>query len=199
MCGMTRVKDIEHAIDLGVDAIGLIFYPHSLRYVSLEQAQSLTKNIPPFVDLVAVLVNPDEKLVRSLLEALPIQILQFHGDESAEFCEQFNTPFIKAIQPVSAEFIRNQVNQFSNAGAVLFDTPSPTRGGTGVTFDWNIIPNNLNKPYILAGGLSDLNVMDALKASNPYAVDVCSGIEVSPGIKDPIKMSRFIKTLWNKQ
>lgn len=196
---MTRLEDIEHAIDLGVDAIGLIFYPHSLRCVSIEQAQKLTKNLPPFVELVAVLVNPDEKLVYSVLDALPIQLLQFHGDESAAFCEQFNTPFIKAIAPVNAECIRSQVKQFTNAAAVLFDTPSPTRGGTGLSFDWKMIPTDLAKPYVLAGGLNDLNIRDALKASNPYAVDVCSGIEVSPGIKDPIKMSRFIKTLWNIQ
>lgn len=199
MCGMTRSQDIEHAIHLGVDAIGLIFYPGSQRYVSLEAAQRLTKNLPPFVDAVAVLVNPDKTWVHQLLDELPIQTLQFHGDESAEFCEQFNKPFIKAIHPVSTTQIRQVMQEFANAQAILLDTPSPTsRGGTGMTFDWRIIPADAITPYILAGGLNELNLRDAINESNPYAIDVCSGIEISPGIKDHTKMSRFISTLWGK-
>lgn len=196
MCGMTRVEDIKHAIELGVDALGLIFCPQSRRHVTLEQAKILTKHNPPFVDFVAVLVNPDPEFVHRLLEELPIHCLQFHGDEMPDFCEQFNTPYIKAIQAVDACQIEKAQHDFSKAQALLLDTPSQSaRGGTGLTFDWGIIPNHLTMPIILSGGLNTLNVLAAVKASSPYAVDVCSGIELSPGIKDRIKMNEFMKTL----
>lgn len=196
MCGMTRAEDVAHAINLGVDAIGLIFYPKSPRHVTLESAKLLLNNLPPFVSAVAVLVNPEVQLVEQILMELPIQLLQFHGDESPEFCNQFGKPFIKAIQPQTAEHIKHEMERYANASALLLDTPSTTRrGGTGLTFDWNIIPRDLPMPYILAGGLNPLNVLDAIKV-NPYAVDVSSGIEVAPGIKDHLKMSQFIKVLW---
>lgn len=197
MCGMTRSEDISHAINLGVNAIGLIFYPGSSRYVSFEKAKELLKNFPPLIDAVAVLVNPEQEFVQKIINELPIQLLQFHGDETPEFCAQFNRPFIKALHPKTALQIEQFAKEFYNSSALLFDTPSnKSRGGTGLTFDWHIIPKNLTKPYILSGGLNDGNVMMAIKACQPYAVDVCSGIEMSPGIKDHIKMSQFIKALW---
>ncbi|CEG56676.1 N-(5'-phosphoribosyl)anthranilate isomerase [Legionella fallonii LLAP-10] len=199
MCGMTRAEDVAHAISLGVDAIGLIFYPKSPRNVTIETARPLLDNIPPFVSAVAVLVNPEMKLVEQILKKLPIQLLQFHGDESPEFCQQFGKPFIKAIQPQTADQIKQEMERYSKASALLLDTPSVTnRGGTGLTFDWNIIPPDLPKPYILAGGLNQFNVLDAIKM-NPYAVDVSSGVESEPGIKDHLKMSQFIKVLWGIQ
>lgn len=194
---MTREEDIAQAIALGVDALGLIFYPHSLRYVSLEKASLLTKHCPPFVDFVAVLVNPEPEMVRHLLKTLPIASLQFHGDETADFCEQFNAPYIKAIQVESTEQLQKAARDFSKAQALLLDTPSNThRGGTGLTFDWRVIPKHLKLPIVLSGGLNESNVLEAIKTCNPYAVDVCSGIESSPGIKDTIKMNDFIKTVW---
>lgn len=197
MCGMTRVEDVVHAINLGVDAIGLVFYPKSIRYVTLEKAKKLLKNIPPFVDAVAVLVNPERAFVQQIINELPIQLLQFHGDESPEFCQQFATPFIKAMHPQTAGQIQQEMDEYFKAQAILLDTPSATnRGGTGLTFDWRIIPQDLPKPYILAGGLNEFNVLDAIKVCNPYAVDICSGIEALPGVKDHIKMSQFIKVLW---
>ena len=196
MCGMTRRDDVAHAIRLGVDAIGLIFYPKSTRYVTIEQAKALLETLPPFVDAVAVLVNPDQALVQQIIAELPIQLLQFHGDESAAFCQQFNKPFIKAVQPVSQEHIQQVAKDFASASALLLDTPSEhARGGTGLTFDWGIIPQQMAKPYILAGGLDEFNVSDAIKQCHPYAVDLCSGIEVSPGIKDHDKMNRFMAQL----
>jgi phosphoribosylanthranilate isomerase len=197
MCGMTRVEDVVHAINLGVDAIGLVFYPKSTRYVTLEKAKKLLKNIPPFVDTVAVLVNPERAFVQQIIDELPIQLLQFHGDESPEFCQQFAKPFIKAMHPQTAGQIQQEVDEYFKARAILLDTPSATnRGGTGITFDWRIIPQDLPKPYILAGGLNEFNVLDAIKECNPYAVDICSGIEALPGVKDHLKMSQFIKVLW---
>lgn len=196
MCGMTRSDDIAHAINLGVDAIGLIFYPKSSRYITLEQAKVLLKNLPPFVDAVAVLVNPEKIFVQQIVEELPIQLLQFHGDESVVFCQQFNKPFIKAIHPDSTKQIQQAAYDFANANALLLDTPSnQARGGTGSTFDWGIIPKHMNKPFLLAGGLNEFNVLDALNACSPYALDLCSGIEAVPGVKDHNKMNRFMNKI----
>lgn len=197
MCGMTRSEDITHAISLGVDAIGLILYAKSARNVTIEKARILLNNLPPLVTAVAVLVNPQKRLVQQIIDELPIQLLQFHGDESVEFCQQFGKPYIKAIHPQNSEQIQQEMNKYLNASALLLDTPSEqSRGGTGLTFDWQIIPEHVSKPYILAGGLNELNILDAVKSSNPYAVDICSGIESAPGIKDHKKMNQFIKVLW---
>ncbi|WP_298624075.1 phosphoribosylanthranilate isomerase [uncultured Legionella sp.] len=200
MCGMTRVEDVEHAIDLGVDAIGLIFYPKSSRFLTIEKAEQLLKNIPPFVDVVAVMVNPERNAVQQIIDELPVTLLQFHGDESPDFCHEFGMPFIKAMHATTTEQIQQLTNEFLSAKAILLDTASASsRGGTGITFDWSIIPETLSKPYILAGGLNEVNVLDAIKVCTPYAVDVCSGIEALPGVKDHQKMSRFIKALWGKE
>jgi len=196
MCGMTRIEDISHAIDLGVDAIGLIFYSKSSRYIDIKKATLLLKNKPPFLNAVAVLVNPVPKDVHSILDEIPIDLLQFHGDESPEFCQQFNKPFIKAIQPTSTPQITQQTSEFLQAQAILMDTPSnKARGGTGLTFDWSIIPQDASRPYILAGGLNQFNVNAAIRATHPYAVDVCSGIESLPGIKDHAKMDEFVAAI----
>lgn len=197
MCGMTRSEDIAHAAKLGVDAIGLIFYPGSPRYVSFENAQQLLKNLPPLLGVVGVFVNPHRDFVQKIINELPIHLLQFHGDETQEFCTQFNTPFIKTFHPQHSAHIIQFAQDFDQASAFLFDTPSSTsRGGTGLTFDWHIIPRHLNKPYFLSGGLNESNIKAAINTCQPYAVDVSSGIEQSPGIKDHCKMSQFIKALW---
>ncbi|WP_115707098.1 phosphoribosylanthranilate isomerase [Legionella sainthelensi] len=200
MCGMTRSEDIACAVNLGVDAVGLIFYPKSTRFISIEQAKILLSDLPAFVDSVAVLVNPERDLVQKIIEELPIQLLQFHGDESAEFCQQFKKPFIKAIHADSAGYIQQAAREFMMARALLLDTPSPAaRGGTGLIFDWKMIPQDIAKPYILAGGINESNVLEATALCRPYAVDLCSGIEVSPGIKDHGKMSRFMHKLLNRE
>lgn len=199
MCGMTRSEDIACAVNLGVDAIGLVFYPKSTRFISIEQAKVLLSGLPAFVNSVAVLVNPEQDLVQKIIEQLPIQLLQFHGDESAEFCQQFKKPFIKAIHADSAEYIRQAEREFAMARALLLDTPSTSaRGGTGLAFDWNVIPQEIAKPYILAGGIDESNVLKAIEVCHPYAVDLCSGIEASPGVKDHGKMSRFMQRLWSR-
>lgn len=198
ICGMTQAEDIEQAIDLGVDALGFIFYEKSSRYVSLEKAKTLLKDIPPFIDLVAVCVNPDEDFIARLVDELPIHLLQFHGDEDAQFCQKFKKPYIKAIHPQDERHILNSMQEFKQAKALLLDTPSPTmRGGSGLSFNWDIIPQETPKPFILAGGLNEFNIEEAINACSPYAVDVCSGVEALPGIKDHVKMSRFMKALWD--
>ena len=197
MCGMTRMTDIEYAIELGVNALGFIFYEKSARYVSIENAKELLNSLPPFVDAVAVLVNPEIEFVTRLINELPIRLIQFHGDEGAAFCQKFHIPYIKMIHPVSSEYIINSVNEFKGAQAILLDTPSSARGGSGIAFDWHVIPKSLPKPYILAGGLNEFNIGEAITLHSPYAVDVCSGIEALPGIKDHLKMSRFMSALWD--
>lgn len=193
MCGMTRIDDIQKAIQLGVNAIGLVFYPQSPRAVGIKEARSLLRDIPPFVNTVAVLVNPKVSDVTQLLDELPIDFLQFHGDESPAFCEQFQHPYIKALHGDEPLIF----NDYSSAKAILLDSATKTlRGGTGQTFNWELIPDARNKPLILAGGLNELNVASAVASCAPFAVDVCSGVEVSPGVKDPIKMQRFLDALW---
>lgn len=196
MCGMTKPEDIAYAAALGVDAVGLIFASESSRCVSLMQAKKLLERLPIFVEAVAVLVNPSTLLVDEILSELPIARLQFHGEESPEFCRQFKRPYIKAMQVTTAASIYEAATKYADATAILLDSPSETNhGGTGKTFDWGLIPNNLSIPFILAGGLDSNNIKAAVKKTNPNAVDVCSGIELSPGIKDKNLMKQFTEAL----
>jgi phosphoribosylanthranilate isomerase len=200
MCGMTRTKDIAHAISLGVDAVGFIFYEKSSRNISLADAKPLISNLPPFVDVVAVVVNPDASFVKQIISELSIQCLQFHGEEEAAFCEQFGLPYIKAVPAISMDVITAAIHEYQYARAILLDTPSiHGRGGSGVPFDWNMVPQKGVKPIILAGGLDAQNVGNAIATCAPYAVDVCSGIETSAGIKDHEKMSQFVNSVRGKK
>ena len=196
MCGMTRAIDISYAVSLGVDAIGFIFYELSSRAVRLAQVKKLVAQVPAFVDIVGVFIDPDPAFVSSAIEELPLQYLQFHGDETVSFCEQFDRPYVKAISAISEDTICQAMKDYSSASAILLDTPSINRGGTGLVFDWDIIPPACSTPLILAGGLNALNVAGAISTSSPYAVDVCSGIEESPGQKDHKKMSEFVTNVW---
>lgn len=194
MCGMRRAEDIAQAVSLGVDALGFIFYDQSPRCVSVEYLKEIGLNCPPFVTLVAVFVNPEVSLVQDVIRELPIHYLQFHGDEPAAFCEQFGRPYIKAIPATSTAAIEQAMIDYSNAAAILLDTPSNTvRGGGGEIFDWAMIPKNPMPPLILAGGLNADNVAQAIKNCVPYAVDVCSGVEVTVGIKSYDRMRQFIE------
>lgn len=196
MCGMTRENDIAFAAELGVDAVGLIFYPKSPRCVTISQAQKILQKLPPFVDVVAVLVNPSPVLVQEILNELPISWLQFHGEEPAKFCGQFHRPYIKALAVSSVDVIYKGIAEYQQASAILLDTPSEEKyGGTGQFFNWTLIPPKLDKPIILSGGLDANNVSLAVSQYFPYAVDVCSGIESSHGIKDHKKMKLFIEAL----
>ena len=200
MCGMTRANDIAHAVSLGVDAIGLIFYEESSRFVSIEQARLLClQDLPAFLNVVAVFVNAETQFIERVTRELPIQLLQFHGNETPEFCEQFGKPYIKAVPATSAAALSEVAKQHQHAAAILLDTPTAHHGGTGQTFDWRIIPRQLPKPYILAGGLNVTNVTSALASCSAYAVDVCSGVEASAGIKDHEKMDSFVNVLWGKE
>jgi len=199
MCGMTRAEDIQVAAALGVDAIGLIFYPPSPRNVTIAHAKTLLQIIPAFVDVVAVFVDPLPAFVQQVIDELPVQYLQFHGDESASFCQQFNRPYIKAMHATATAAIENTIHEHPHAAAILLDTPSVTaRGGSGTAFDWRIIPAQSTTAIMLAGGLDAQNVRLAVSDYAPYAVDVCSGVEALPGRKDVDKMNQFVNALWGK-
>ncbi|KTD48985.1 N-(5'-phosphoribosyl)anthranilate isomerase [Legionella rubrilucens] len=192
---MTREDEVRQAAAIGADAAGFIFYDRSKRSISIQQAYELMQAMPPLMSAVAVVVNPKTALVDEIVRKLPIQCLQFHGDESPEFCEQFAFPYIKAIPAVSAEAIVRAADHYTAARAILLDTPCDSRGGSGKVFDWRTIPPLLDKAVIMAGGLHAGNVREAVSIYRPYAVDVCSGIESAPGIKDHHQMKLFVQAL----
>jgi len=198
ICGITRVEDALDAVDAGADAIGLVFYAQSPRCVSVEQAQKIAIVIPPFVSLVGLFVNATKTEIESTLSKVRLDILQFHGDESAQDCEQINLPYYKAIRVKADTNLVQYAVEFSSAKALLLDAYNESAfGGTGQTFDWSLIPKNLTKPVILAGGLTPENVTSAISQARPYAVDVSGGVEASKGIKDVAKIAAFMRGVSN--
>lgn len=182
------------AIDAGADAIGLVFYAESPRCVSIEQAQKIVAAIPPFVSVVGLFVNAPKAEIETVLSKVRLDILQFHGDESAQDCEQIKLPYYKAIRVKSDTNLLQYAAEFSSAKALLLDTYSElAMGGTGQVFDWNLIPKNLGKPIILAGGLTAENVGLAIKQVQPFAVDVSGGVEQAKGVKDAVKTIAFMR------
>ena len=197
ICGITRCEDAQLAVDSGADAIGLVFYSKSPRFVSNTQAAEISRIIPAFVSTVALFKDADPAFVQSVLQQVDIDLIQFHGSESAEFCEQFDRPYIKALGMRSAEcdlnYLNTKVQEYRSAKALLLDGHAPGEaGGTGDTFDWSCV-DSVKKPVVLAGGLTAGNVKQAIEMVHPYAVDVSSGVESSPGIKDRDKIAEFIR------
>ncbi len=194
ICGITRVEDALSAASSGADAIGLVFYQRSPRHVSIVQARQLADALPPFVSVVGLFVNAEAAFVREVLEGVPLDILQFHGDESPEYCAQFNKPYLKAIRVKARVDLLQCASDFRCARGLLLDAHvEGIPGGTGTAFDWTLIPKHLPLPVILSGGLDVKNVAAAIKQVRPYAVDVSSGVEASKGIKDAAKVAAFIK------
>ncbi len=193
ICGIKHRDDALKAVEYGADAIGLIFVEKSPRYVSLTEARFIAESIPPFVTLVGLFMNASVEAVCEAIKVVPINLLQFHGDEPAEFCDQFEMPYIKVLR------VRENVNvvafaqEYPNAAGILLDTYSKAGGGSGQTFDWSLIPEDIPLPLILAGGLNPDNVASAVETVKPYAVDVSSGVESEPAIKDHKKIEQFIK------
>lgn len=193
VCGITRTQDAVDAAQAGADAIGLVFYEKSPRYVTVEQAQKIIAALPPFVSVVALFVDPDAGLVQQVLAACAIDILQFHGDETDDFCRSFHRPYLKAVRVRSADDISDAAKRFHDARGLLADAfVEGVHGGTGTTFDWSLLPPNLPLPLILSGGLAPGNVALAVRSVHPAAVDVSSGVEVAKGIKDKVKIAEFI-------
>jgi len=196
ICGLTRREDIQAAVDAGADALGLVFYPPSPRAVTLDQAAELLKAIPPFVVSVGLFVNPDPQWLAAALKRLPLDLLQFHGDEDEAFCQQFNRPYIKALRMKPGLDPAEEAQKWPSARGFLLDAyQQGTPGGTGEQFDWQRFPRNDARPWILAGGLTPANIQEALEITQPYAVDVSGGVEAQRGIKCPTKVNDFIRQL----
>jgi len=196
ICGLTRVEDVQTAISLGADAIGLVFYPPSPRNVDVDQAISLVGALPPFVTVVGLFVNEPPARIRQILGAVRIDLLQFHGDESPAACESLGKPWIKALRMKPGLNVIEAMEAYSRASGYLVDAWRPdAAGGTGETFDWSRLPREMASQFILAGGLTPENVGTAIEVVRPYALDVSSGVEAGKGIKDAVKMAAFINTV----
>lgn len=193
-CGITRPQDALHAASIGVDAIGLVFYEKSPRSVSIAQALEIVRVLPPFITRVGLFVNAEQSVVQYTAEQVGIDLLQFHGDETAEACSGYGKPYIKAIRMRKGLDLQTIFKQYQQASGLLLDTYNKALyGGTGEQFDWSMIPEMRKLPIILAGGLGPDNVDTAIKMVRPYAVDVSGGIESATGIKDVEKMNAFIR------
>ena len=194
VCGITRVEDALSAIRLGANAIGFVFWSKSSRYITLDSVREIVLALPPFVTTVGVYVNPTQEWVEETAEAGGLSLLQFHGDESPEFCGQFSLPYIKAIRVREGVDLLQYTARYRHAKGLLLDTyTAGMPGGTGHVFDWKLIPQDLSLPLILSGGLNPGNVLQAIKQTRPWAVDVSSGVEAAKGIKDEKKISAFMQ------
>jgi len=192
ICGITRPGDGVDAAKAGADAIGLVFYPKSPRYLSVERAVEIRDALPPFVQTVALFVNPDPAQVAQVLGRVKPGLLQFHGEETPEFCGQFGVPFVKACRIKPGVDALQYLQPFSRAAAWLVDSFVPEYGGVGESFDWSLVPRGAARPLILSGGLDQRNVAKAIRAVHPWGVDVSSGVESAKGIKDAAKMTAFV-------
>ena len=193
ICGITSVDDALAAVNAGADAIGLVFYEPSPRYVSEELAREVALAVGPFVTVTGLFVNESQKTLERVLSRVPLQLLQFHGDELPEYCEHFSRPYMKAIRMREGVDVAQEISRFSSATGILLDAYRPgIPGGTGAVFDWQRVPQQAAKPIVLAGGLTPDNVVTAIEQTACYGVDVSGGVEASPGSKDHQKIKDFI-------
>jgi phosphoribosylanthranilate isomerase len=197
ICGITREMDLDAAAAAGADALGFVFYPPSPRFLAAERAAELVRRVPPFVSSVGLFVNPDPDVVRATLAAVPLDLLQFQGDESPEFCEQFGRPYLKVARMRPGLDLVEFARAFASARGLLLDTYVEGYGGAGQVFDWSLVPAKLSLPILLAGGLTAENVGGAIRQLKPWAVDVSSGVEMAKGIKDAAKIAAFIAAVKN--
>ena len=194
ICGFTEANNARDAALAGVDAIGLVFYDKSPRNVNIQTAQKIIEALPPFINRVGLFVNANPSFIDEILCEVPLDTLQFHGDESVLDCAQYQMPFIKSLRVKPDTNVKEIAENFSSASALLLDSFSPSSyGGTGESFDWSLACVKISLPIILAGGLTVDNVADAIKQVNPYAVDASSGVESAPGVKDIDKIEAFIR------
>lgn len=195
ICGLTRPQDLEAAIHLGADAVGFVFYPPSPRYLGLVQAKELAIRVPPFVTRVGLFVNTEPQQVSDILAEVPLDLLQFHGEEDAGYCAQFGLPYLKAARVRPGVDLLEFARTYASAQGILLDAWVEAYGGVGQSFDWSLIPSNLPVPMILSGGLHVDNVGEAVMKIKPWAVDVSSGVESAKGIKDADKIAAFISAV----
>ena len=193
ICGFTRSADAERAVELGADALGLVFYPPSPRNITVAQAQDICAVLPPFTALTALFLNAERSVIKDVLAAVPVSLLQFHGTETPEFCRSFNRPWMKSVSMKSTANVSDYCAAYEGARGFLLDSNiAGAAGGSGDVFDWSLVPTNIEAPLILAGGLDVENVRQAILSVRPCAVDVSSGVESAKGIKDTDLMRRFI-------
>ncbi len=204
ICGITREEDLLAAARLGADAIGLVFYPKSPRYVTPQRAAELLRTLPPFVTSVGLFVNASPEEVRATLAVAPLDLLQFHGDEEPEYCASFGQPYLKAVRVKPGVDLVQYAARYASARGLLLDAfVEGIPGGTGLSFDWSLIPGGLPLPVVLSGGLDPANVQQAVERVKPWAVDVSSGVEASDGIntlkgiKDAAKIAAFVQGVRN--
>jgi phosphoribosylanthranilate isomerase len=197
ICGITREADLHAATAAGADALGFVFYPPSPRFLAAERAAELVRRVPPFVSSVGLFVDPDPGFVRATLASVPLDLLQFQGDESPAFCEQFGRPYLKVARMRPGLDLVEFARTFASARGLLLDAYVEAYGGAGQTFDWSLVPRDLPLPVLLAGGLTADNVGSAVRMLRPWAVDVSSGVEVAKGIKDAAKIAAFIAAVKN--
>lgn len=192
ICGVTRDRDLDAAVRTGADAVGFVFYAPSPRALTVGAAAALARRVPPFVSRVGLFVNAEPASVREVLARVPIDILQFHGDEEAEYCEQFGLPYLKAARVRPELDLLEFARAYPTAQGLLLDAWVEAFGGMGQSFDWSLIPDGLPLPIVLSGGLHAANVVEAVLKVRPWAVDVSSGVEVAKGVKDAHKIAAFI-------
>jgi phosphoribosylanthranilate isomerase len=197
ICGITRPGDARAAAQAGADAIGLVFYPKSPRYLPVERAVEIRDALPPFVQTVALFVNPDPAQVAQVLGRVKPAMLQFHGEETPAFCAQFGVPYVKAARVRQGLDLIEYLRPFETAAAWLLDSFVEAYGGVGERFDWSLVPRHLERPLILSGGLERDNVAQAVRNIRPWGVDVSSGVESAKGIKDAAKIAAFISEVRN--
>lgn len=198
ICGITRVEDALAAVNAGVSAIGLVFYSPSPRAVTIAQARAIVAAVPPFVSVVGLFVNASRCEINETLDAVALDRLQFHGDETPEQCMGYPRPWYKALRVRPEMDVQLEARAYAAAGAraILLDAYVPgLPGGTGLSFDWSLIPSQLPLPLILAGGLDADNVVQAIQQVRPYAVDVSGGVEQAKGIKDLQRMQKFMSAV----
>ena len=196
ICGITRIEDALAAAQAGADAIGFVFYAKSPRAVDVRQARAIIAELPPFVTTVGLFVNASRCELNEILEVVPLDLLQFHGDETPQDCEGYHRPWIKALRVRPGDDLEAACKLYAGARGILLDTyVAGVPGGTGEAFDWSLVPERLSKPIILAGGLSADNVGQAIAQVRPYAVDVSGGVEQAKGIKDAAKIEAFMQAV----
>lgn len=196
ICGITRIEDALCAAQAGAHAIGLVFDSRSPRFVSPEQAAAIVSALPPFVSSVGLFVDAPAAQVVEILSRVPVNLLQFHGQETPEYCRSFARPYLKALRMTQDTDVKAAAQRYAGAAGILLDSFShAAAGGTGETFDWTWVPRELNRPIVLAGGLNADNVAAAIAQVRPYAVDVSSGVELAKGIKDAAKITAFVRAV----
>ncbi|MEJ5863330.1 phosphoribosylanthranilate isomerase [Pseudomonas farsensis] len=196
ICGITRIEDALAAVEAGADALGFVFYAKSPRAVDVRQARAIIAELPPFVTTVGLFVNASRCELNEILEVVPLDLLQFHGDETPADCEGYHRPWIKALRVRPGDDLEAACRYYAGARGILLDTfVAGVPGGTGEAFDWSLVPATLSKPIILAGGLSASNVAQAIAQVRPYAVDVSGGVEQAKGIKDAAKIAAFMQAV----